>query len=353
MNGSQRLAAAALFVVGLGCSGGLAPAPAVTPPAIASSPGTAAPAQPAAPPAIAGCQILPTDNVWNARVDSLPLDTRSLTYTTSIGLGAHMHADFGSGIWPPDTGGPIGIPFVVVPYGQAQVAMSFLWADQSEPGPYPIPANPPIEFGSDHHVLVLEQGSCLLYELFAAHANGDGSWHAGSGAVYNLSSDGLRAATWTSADAAGLPILPGLVRYDEVASGAITHAIRFTAQQTQDTFVWPARHQAGDPGAELPPMGERFRLNKDYPIGSFSHDAQVILQALKTYGMILADNGSPWYISGVPDERWDNDVLHELGSVPGSAFEAVDETSLMGNSNSGRAGPPIAYNHFVFLPTTY
>ena len=360
MKTSRRVVALSLFVAGLGCSSGLATAPA-TPPAgssAATGPVTApattpAPAQPAAPPAIGGCQILPSDNIWNARVDTLPLDSRSLTYTTAIGLGAHMHADFGSGIWPPGNGGPIGIPFVVVPAGQPEVAMTFHWADQSDPGPYPIPANPPIEFGSDHHVLVLQQGACILYELYAATANGDGTWFAYSGAQYYLNSDALRPATWTSADAAGLPILPGLVRYDEVASGAITHAIRFTASQTQDTFVWPARHQAGDPGADLPPMGERFRLNKNYPIAGFSPDAQVILQALKTYGMFLADNGSPWYISGVPDERWDNDVLHELDAVPGSAFEAVDESSLMGDPNSGRAGPPVVYNHYLFLPVIY
>ncbi len=364
MNAGRRLGALALFVAGLACSSGLAAAPSASAPIAAATgapitagaatpaapPSSAAPAQPAAPPSIAGCQIFPTDNVWNARIDTLPLDSRSLTYTTSIGLGAHMHADFGSGIWPPNTGGPIGIPFMVVPYGQAKVALSFLWADQSEPGPYPIPANPPVEFGSDHHVLVLEQVSCILYELYAAHANGDGSWFADSGAVYNLGSDVLRPATWTSADAAGLPILPGLVRYDEVASGAITHAIRFTAQPTQDTFVWPARHQAGDPCADLPPMGERFRLKANFNISGFNPLVQVILRALKTYGMILADNGSPWYISGAPDERWDNDILQQLGSVPGSAFEAVDESSLMSNPNSGRAGPPIIYSHFMFLP---
>jgi len=355
----RRLVALGLFVAGLGCAGvSTAPAtaqttrPAASPlpatvPATAVSPGLALPA---APPSIGGCQILPADNIWNARVDTLPLDNMSQTYVNQIGVDAHVHADFGSGLYQ---GGPIGIPFVVVPASQPDVAMTFHWADQSDPGPYPIPASAPIEFGSDHHVLVLQQGSCVLYELYAAHANGDGSWFAYAGARYDLSSDALRPATWTSADAAGLPILPGLVRYDEVAAGVITHAIRFTTEPTQDAFIWPARHQAGDSDTNLPPMGERFRLNKDYDISGFDPQAKVILQALKTYGMILADNGSPWYLSGVPDGNWDNDVLHELGQVPGSEFQAVDESSLMSNANSGRAGPPIVYNHFLFLPSAY
>jgi hypothetical protein len=285
-------------------------------------------------------------------VDDLPLDSHSLSYVNSISPTAHMHADFGSGLYD---GGPIGIPFVVVPGSQPKVTVNFVaWPDQSDPSPYPVPPNAPIEGGSsstgDRHVLVLDKDHCILYELGAAYPNGGGTWDANCGAIFDLHSNALRPATWTSADAAGLPILPGLVRYDEVASGAITHAIRFTAPQTQDAFVWPARHQAGDPGLQLPPMGERFRLKANYDISGFDPQVQVILQALKTYGMILADNGSPWYISGAPDERWDNDVLHELHQVPGSEFEAVDESSLMSDPNSGRAGPPIVYNQFLFLP---
>ena len=358
MNTSRRITALALFLAGLGCSSGLTAAPTVTPASVLPAGTSTTPAQPAAPPTIAGCQIFPTDNVWNARVDGLPLDSHSQTYVDQIGAEASMHADFGSGIWPPDTGGPIGIPFVVVPGSQPAVAVDFVaWPEESDPGPYPVPPNAPIEGGAgsdgDRHVLVLDSYHCMLYELGVAYPNGDGTWYANCGAVYNLRSNALRPATWTSADAAGLPILPGLVRYDEVASGAITHAIRFTAPSTQDAFVWPARHQAGDPNSDLPPMGERFRLKADYDISGFDPQVQVILRALKTYGMILADNGSAWYISGAPDERWDNDVLHELGSVPGSAFEAVDESSLNGTPNSGRAGPPIVYNHFLFLPAAY
>jgi len=354
-----------LLGAGLACSSGLSGAPRPTePPSSAPVPTVpaptappASPAQTAAPPSIGGCQVFPTDNVWNARVDTLPLDHLSHTYVDSIGASAKMHADFGSGIWPPDTGGPIGIPYVVVPGAQAFVDVLFSpWGDESDPSPYPIPANAPIEGGpnsdGDRHVLVLDQGNCTLYELGNAKPQNDGTWIANCGAVFHLTSDALRPATWTSADAAGLPILPGLVRYDEVLSGAITHAIRFTAPQTQDTFIWPARHQAGDPDASLPPMGQRFRLKASFDISGFDPQARIILQALKTYGMILADNGSSWYISGAPDERWNEDVLHELDQVPGSVFEAVDESSLMADPDSGRAKPPVAFNHFNFLPNT-
>ena len=334
-------------LVGLACGSGLTPSARA-----ASLP--AGPAQPSAPPTLARCPLLPADNIWNARVDGLPLDKNSLTYVNTIGATAHAHADFGSGLWD---GGPIGIPYVVVPGGQPMVNVDFVaWPGESDPSPYPIPANAPIEGGpsssGDRHVLVLDQGNCTLYELGAAYPNSDGTWSANCGAVFDLNSDALRPSTWTSADAAGLPILPGLVRYDEVASGAITHALRFTVLETRDTFVWPARHQASHlTGSQYPPMGERFRLKNNFDISSFSPPVQVILQALKTYGMILADNGSPWYISGAPDERWNNDVLHELHQVPGSEFEAVDVSSLMSDPNSGRVGPPVVYNHFIYLPS--
>jgi hypothetical protein len=333
-----------MALVGLGCGGGLLP------PARATR---ARPAQPSAAPALAGCPVLPADNIWNARVDGLPLDPQSLTYVNTVGATAQVHADFGSGLWD---GGPIGIPYVVVPGTQPKVDMSFYWDTESDAGPYPIPPNAPIEGGpastGDRHVLVLDSSQCKLYEISNAHLQDNGTWTAHSGAVFDLNSNTLRPETWTSADAAGLPMLPGLVRYDEVASGAITHALRFTATDTRDTFVWPARHQASQlTGSEYPPMGQRFRLKANFNISTFSPPVQVILQALKTYGMILADNGSPWYISGAPDERWDNDVLHELHQVPGSAFEAVDVSSLMSDPNSGRVGPPIGYSHFVYLPS--
>jgi hypothetical protein len=221
------------------------------------------------------------------------------------------------------------------------VAVSFDYDGESDPGPYPIPPDAPIEGGpgsdGDRHVLILERDSCTLYELYYAWPQPDGSWHAGSGAIFDLNSHLLRPAGWTSADAAGLPILPGLIRYEEVAAGEIRHAIRFTVPQTRRAYIWPARHYASPlTGEQYPPMGARFRLKKDFDISGFSPDTQVILQALKTYGMILSDNGAAWFISGAPDERWDNDILHELHQVRGSDFEAVDASSLMVDPNSGQ-----------------
>ena len=283
---------------------------------------------------ISGCALFPTNNIWNVPVDQLPLDTNSAAYVTTIGTGAFVHADFGSGLWD---GGPIGIPYVAVDATQPLVNVTFDYSDESDPGPYPIPTNAPIEGGpkstGDRHVIVVDDSRCVLYELYDAHPEGGGSWRA----IFDLNSNTLRPAGWTSADAAGLPILPGLVTYDEVASGEIHHAIRFTAPQTRQAYVWPARHYASSlTGLQYPPMGQRFRLKADFDISSYAPTNQVILQALKTYGMILADNGSSWYLSGVPDDRWDNDMLHELGQVPGSAFEAVDVSSLMLNPDSGQ-----------------
>lgn len=291
---------------------------------------------------IAGCPLLPANNIWNARVDSLPLDANSATYVNTIGASENVHADFGSGTW---AGGPIGIPYTVVPGTQAKVAVSFTYDDESDPGPYPIPPDAPIEGGpgsdGDRHILIVDQDNCLLYELFYAFPQPNGSWQAGSGAIYDLNSNALRPAGWTSADAAGLPILPGLVRYDEVDAGEITHAIRFTAPQTRNTYVWPARHYASAlTGAQYPPMGQRFRLKAGVDISGYSPEIHVILTALKRYGMILADNGSSWFISGAPDERWNNDHLHELHQLRGSDFEAVDVSSLMLNSNSGQVQDP-------------
>ncbi len=294
-------------------------------------------------PQVAGCLVFPADSVWNTPVDTLPVDKHSDAYVAAIGADEHVHADFGSGTWE---GGPIGIPFVDVDSSQAKVPVSFESADESDPGPYPIPPDAPIEEGAgsngDRHVLVLERDSCTLYELYNAWPqNGGSSWRAGSGAIFDLNSHALRPDTWTSADAAGLPILPGLIRYDEVAAGEIRHAIRFTAPQTRDAHVWPARHDASYlSDAQYPPMGQRFRLKAGFDISGFSPQVQIILRALKTYGMILADNGAPWFISGAPDERWDNDALHELHTIPGSAFEAVDESSLMVDADSGQARKP-------------
>jgi len=310
------------------------PAPTATPQASPTATG-------AFPPQVAGCDVFPADNVWNAPVDTLPVDANSAAYINTIGADRYFHADFGSGEWPPGSGSPIGIPFMDVPGTQPKVPVSFTYADESDPGPYPIPTDVPIEGGpnsdGDRHVLVVDRDACVLYELFDAWPQPDGSWTAGSGAVFDLKSNALRPAGWTSADAAGLPILPGLVRYDEVASGEVRHAIRFTAPQTRRAYVWPARHFASSlTGTQYPPMGERFRLKASFDEAGFSPEVRVILRAMKKYGIILADNGAAWFISGVPDDRWNNDVLHELHQVHGSDFEAVDESSLMVNPDSGQ-----------------
>jgi hypothetical protein len=235
---------------------------------------------------------------------------------------------------------------VDVPVTQPGVLVNFDYADESDPGPYPIPPDAPIEGGTgsdgDRHVLVVERDKCVLYELFYAWPqNGGSSWQAGSGAEFDLSSNALRPSGWTSADAAGLPILPGLVRYDEVAAGEIRHALRFTAPQTRRDYIWPARHYASDlTAANYPPMGQRFRLKAGFDLSGFSPEVQVILRALKKYGMFLADNGSGWYISGAHDPRWDDEVLGELKQLRGTDFEAVDESSLMVNPNSGQVSAP-------------
>ena len=290
-------------------------------------------------PAIAGCTVLPADNIWNARVDTLPVDPHSAEYIGTIGADTGLHPDFGSGLWD---GGPIGIPFVVVPGAQPLVPIAFDYDDESDAGPYPIPPDPPIEGGpesdGDRHVLVLDRDRCLLYETWSTYPHEGGGWYAGSGAVFDLRSNALRPDTWTSADAAGLPILPGLVRYDEVATGVIRHAIRFTAARTRHAYVWPARHYASsstDPAR--PPMGQRFRLKAAFDLSPFSAEVRAILLAMKLYGLVLADNGSNWFISGTPDERWDNDVLRALSLVKGHDFEAVDVSGLMTDPDSGQS----------------
>lgn len=293
-------------------------------------------------PEIAGCAVFPADNIWNTPVDTLPVDPNSDAYIATIGADNPVHPDFGSGLYE---GRPIGLPYVVVPGAQPRVNVSFLYDDESDPGPYPIPPDPPIEGGpdsdGDRHILILDRDNCLLYELFYAFPRTDGSWRADSGAIFHLNSHALRPAGWTSADAAGLPILPGLVRYDEVASGEIRHALRFTAPQTRRAYVWPARHFASRlTEMRYPPMGQRFRLRADFDVSGFAPPVQVILRAFKKYGLMLADNGSPWFISGVPDERWNNDVLvGQLRRVRGSDFEAVDVSSLMIAPDSGQARP--------------
>jgi hypothetical protein len=267
------------------------------------------------------CTVFPADNAWNRDVSALPADTNSGNYVSAIaGLGGNqkLHADFGGA-------GEYGIPYITVPGSQTKVPIDFTdYGDESDPGPYPIPLNAPVEGGSDAHVLAIDRDHCKLYELFAA-SPGTGRWSAASGAVFDLTSNALRPEGWTSADAAGLPIFPGLVRYDEVASGHIDHALRFTVSRSQRAYLHPATHWASsstDPN--LPPMGLRFRLKANFDVSSYSGQARVVLNALKKYGMIVADNGSNWFITGAADTRWNDDDLNQLKNVPGSAFEVVN-----------------------------
>ena len=270
---------------------------------------------------IAGCAVFPADNPWNRNVSRDPVDPRSDAYIASIGAGRTLHPDFGS-----NPG--YGIPWTTVPGSQPRVPMTFLYADESDPGPYPFPADAPVEAGGDRHVLVLDRDSCRLYETFDSRYVAPG-WRCGSGAVFDLRSNALRPDGWTSADAAGLPILPGLVRRDEVKSGSIRHALRFTTRRTQRAYVAPATHYASsstDPS--LPPMGLRVRLKASYDLSRFRGDALVVLTALKRYGMFLADNGSDWFITGETNRLWDDGDLDQLKSVPGSAFEVVQHGPL-------------------------
>jgi hypothetical protein len=278
------------------------------------------------------CRVFPDSNIWNTRVDTLPVHEMSDTWLRSADAGStDLHPDFG----PPS----YGLPFDVVGRRHAKTRIRFSYADESDRGPYPFDARTPIEGGSDRHVLIVERGTCRLYELFAASWN-DGDPHAGSGAVFDLDSNRLRPETWTSADAAGLPILPGLVRWDEVKAGSITHAIRFTVSCTTDAYVWPARHEAGVDDPDCPPMGARFRLKANIDLDGFSARARTILRAMQTYGLMLADNGSNWYFQGTRDGHWRNQLLDQLKTVPASAFEAVDVSGCMVDVDSGKADCP-------------
>lgn len=289
-------------------------------------------------PTIGGCPAFPADNVWNAEVSRLPVSSRSGAYVASIGASGTLHADFGAGGWQ---GTKMGFSLAYVTRSRPAVKVTFDYAGESDRVGYPIPPDAPIEGGpgadGDRHVLVVNTGTCRLYELFDAHRTG-GSWHAGSGAVYDLRSNRLRPAGWTSADAAGLPITPGLVRRDEVRRGRITHALRITVPRTAARYVWPARHFASSATSpSLPPMGLRLRLKAGVRISGYPHDARVILQALKTYGAIVADNGSAWFLSGTNDPGWNNTTLATLRGIRGSDFEAVDTTPLMTSRDSGQA----------------
>jgi len=307
--------------------GAAAPAALSAQPAARSAPPTPLAAAAAPAPSIAGCPVMSPRSAWNQRVDRAPVARNSAALIRSIGLDAGFHADFGSGTWD---GGPIGIPYVVVGGGQRGVPVSFDYASESDRGPYPIPRDAPIEGGpradGDRHVLVVDRDACRLYELYAAHPlSGGARWRAGSGAAFDLrGGDAQRPRGWTSADAAGLPILPGLVRYEEVAAGAIRHALRFTAPRTRAAFVSPARHFASDSrDRRLPPMGLRVRLKRSVSLRGLPPQARVIAVAMKRYGLLLADNGSPWYVSGAPHPRWDDDQLHALDRLRGRDFEVV------------------------------
>jgi hypothetical protein len=289
--------------------------------AVAAGGAAPAPRLPRAP----SCPLFPASSPWNQRVDTLPVAADSATLVASIGLDDHVHADFGSGTYE---GSPIGIPYNVVSAKQAKSRVSFEYADESDAGPYPIPARPRIEGGSDRHVLIVDRDACRLYELAGARRAG-GGWHAWAGAVWSLKSNRLRPETWTSADAAGLPILPLLARYDEVRRGRIDHALRVTVRRSRRAYVYPARHFASDDSdPALPRMGERLRLKANVDIASFPRQARVVLRALREYGLIVADNGSDWYVSGAPAAGWDNDQLHALGRITGRDFEVVDASSL-------------------------
>jgi hypothetical protein len=309
------IATASLFAVALASAATAAPGPAAVPPRLPGAP---------------NCTVFPASSPWNERVDRLPVAGDSARIIARIGLGDPVHPDFGTRY----AGAPNGIPYTVVGGAQARVPVRFQYASQSDPGPYPIPPGVAIEGGphatGDRHVIVVDRATCTDYELFDAHpVDGGTRWTAGSGAVFHLGSNRLRPAGWTSADAAGLPILPGLAKYPEVAAGAIDHALRFTAPCTGHRYVYPARHEAATcSGPDAPPMGLRVRLKASVPIAGLPRQARIVAVALKRYGMILADNGSPWYISGAPSPRWNDDALHTLDRLDGRDFQVVDTSSL-------------------------
>jgi hypothetical protein len=275
------------------------------------------------------CSVFPTDNVWNMDVRGLPVHAKNAVWKrSSHARTTDLHPDFG----PPD----YGIPFDVVGASHDDVSIDFSYADESDPGPYPFGPDISIEGGSDRHAIIVDRDACVLYELFAARWNG-GDPRAGSGAIFDLASNDLRHAGWTSADAAGLPILPGLIRYDEVfgSDPGIEHALRFTVSCTTDRYLWPARHEAGVNDRRCPPMGARFRLRGGYDISGYSAKARIVLTAMKRYGMIVADNGSNWYVQGAVDDRWTYRFVDQLKRVPASAFVAVDESACKVDPGSG------------------
>lgn len=290
-------------------------------------------------PECSGVAVFPDNNIWNRSIEKLPVHPKSKNYIDSIGKAKPLHPDFGSGTYE---GQPLGIPINIVGPTTKRLPVEFEYAEESDRVPYPIPDHPKVEGGldsdGDKHLISLDTANGKLYELFNVSKSAKGKWSAGGGAVFDLRTNTLRPDGWTSADAAGLPIMPGLVRYSEVAAGSINHALRFTAPKTQRAYVWPAMHFASsDTNPNLPPMGIRLRLRASFDESSYPRDCQVILRCLKKYGMFLADNGSSWYISGEPDERWNNDTLHQLSQLTGADFEVIDESSLMVRRNSAES----------------
>jgi hypothetical protein len=286
------------------------------------------------------CPAFPADNVWNTPITGLPVNADSAMWLESMDASTtFLHPDYGpSGRRTK----PYGIPWQIVSPSQPLVPVRFTYASQSDPGPYPLSESTPIEGGSDRHALMVNPSTCTLYELWHTHFHARGKSTAGSGAIWQLDSDALRPAGWTSADAAGLPILPGLVNYDEVVSGSMDHAIRFTAECTQQEYIWPARHEAGQDDPDCPPMGARFRLQAGFslPASECSALCQTVVTTMQTYGLILADNGSNWYFQGTADRRWTAAEVDQLKQIPASAFQAVDESCLMVSADSGQAYQP-------------
>ena len=299
----------------------------------------------AAPPTLDGCQIFPTNNIFNTPIDGLPVHPLSATYIANTGgTNETLFPDFGSGVWPPGSDGIIGIPFITVDDTQSDIPIVFTaYGNESDPGPYPIPLDAPNEGGpsstGDRHVIAVDTDDCMLYELYSAYpSENDGVWYADSGATWDLTSNDMRPDGWTSSDAAGLPVMPLLIQYSEVLAGEINHALRATFSCTQrNVYVWPASHHAGSCGADYPPFGMRFRLRADFPVENFSPNIQVILRAFQVYGIINADNGSNWFLSGEPNENWDNQELRELLQVRAGDFEAVDQSALQIAANSYEA----------------
>jgi hypothetical protein len=325
-------AAVGCLVACLACSSGTsAQASHRTP---TSDSGVVSPAQ------VGGCDLFPANNYWNTPVTDLAVDSHSDAWLSHMSPDSLLHPDFGKSYGEQPV--PYGIPITVVDGSHAKVDVKFRYSHESDPGPYPFGDDTKIEGGraskGDRHAVVVDSSTCELYETWSTKVR-SGSWYAGSGATWDLNSNKLRRDGWTSADAAGLPVIAGLLRYDEVeVAGQVTHAIRFTTDETQTAHIWPARHDAGSTAStSYPPMGARFRLRADFPTTGYRPDTVAVLEAMKTYGLVLADNGSPWYFQGTADKRWPSALLDELKTIPANAFEAVDTAPMMVHPNSGEA----------------